>query len=39
MWPGGKGCRGGQGGPGGPGGPDGLGDQVCRCIWSTWSKQ
>ena len=28
--PGGQGCLGGQGGPG---------DQVCQCIWFTWSKQ
>ena len=41
----------GPGGPSGPGGPDGLGgqgclggqggpgNQVCQCIWFTWSKQ
>ena len=28
--PGGQGCLGGQGGPG---------DQVCQCIWFTWSQQ
>ena len=28
--PGGQGYLGGQGGPG---------DQVCQCIWFTWSKQ
>ena len=28
--PGGQGCLGGQRGPG---------DQVCQCIWFTWSKQ
>ena len=40
-----------SGGPGGPGGPDGLGgqgclggqggpgNQVCQCIWFTWSQQ
>ena len=49
--PGGQGCPGGQGGPGGPGGQGGPGrqcgpggqggpgDQVCQCIWFTWSKQ
>ena len=39
---------GGPGGPDGPGGPvspgglgclGGPGDQVCQCIWITWSKQ
>ena len=32
----------GLGGPGcqcGPGGQGGPGDQVCQCIWFTWSKQ
>ena len=51
MWPGcldGQGGPGGPGGPGSPGGPGGQGclggqggpgDQVCQCIWFTWSKQ
>ena len=30
---------GGPGGPGGPVGQGGKGDQVCQCIWFTWSKQ
>ena len=41
----GQGCLGGPGGPCGPGGQGCLGsqgcpgDQVCQCIWFTWSKQ
>ena len=45
SWSGWSGCSGGPGGPGGPGGQGclggqgGPGDQVCQCIWFTWSKQ
>ena len=28
-----------MGGSGCQCGPGGQGDQVCRCIWFTWSKQ
>ena len=28
-----------SGGPGGQGGQGGPGDQICQCIWFTWSKQ
>ena len=41
-WSGGLGGPKGPGGTGGPGGPCGScgpGDQVCQCIWFTWSKQ
>ena len=34
-----SGGLGGPGGPCGPGGQGGPGDQVCHCIWFTWSKQ
>ena len=37
--PGGPGCQCGAGGQGCLGGQGSPGDQVCQCIWFTWSKQ